>query len=76
MHVAYSYIDVILTGYVLQGKRVRRTRSFGQKGVPQSMKSGIGVRLDLFPQFPNLAFGLNLRSNPRWLPISRSDRSA
>ena len=50
MHVAHRGLNVIVSRYVLQRKRIRVVPRLGQKGVAQRMQARVGVRLDLFAQ--------------------------
>jgi hypothetical protein len=43
MHVAHRRLNVIVSGDVLQCKRVRVLPGFGEKRVPERMQPGIGV---------------------------------
>jgi len=65
VHLAHRDFNVIVSGYVLQRKRVRVLPGLGQKRVTQRLQARIRVRLDLFAQLRHLLFKY---PGPEWLP--------
>ena len=56
VYIAHGGLNVIVSGDMLQRKRVRVLSSLGQKSMMQGVQAGIGMRLDLFPYLAHLLF--------------------
>ncbi len=67
MHVAHRGLNVIVSRYVLQCKRIRVLPGLGEKGVPQRMQALIRVGLDLFAQLRHLLFEHPGPERLRWI---------
>jgi hypothetical protein len=71
--VTHRRFDVIVTGDVLQRKEVGVLAGLSQERVPQPVKSGVWVRLDLLAQGADLGFEDPGAKRSRWVSRMSKD---